>query len=450
MVAGAPGRIRPLVGGRGRVRPLPGPPRPLATPPAKPAPLPHGAAVLRDGPLATAVLAALLPLVFQSFHYMIDAGPLYLLSKAWPVVMAPFAVLAVARGVAPLLRLYGVLLFYLTGVTPVLSMLHFGNGFLDAMATTVKVWPFLYLFAVLGILDQLRPSPDALRRAALGLGVATLAVMWLLWMVVPQHVYTSDPMQSKLFMYDIERGPRIYMPMAFALLLTFYAVRRGLSRFSLAPLLPAVMTAASLLLIYKQRTTIAAAAVVVGLIVLARLPSRLRWLAVGAGLFAGAAGIAVKLGGNGGLEALGASLAVRQATAMKVVEFLATDPLQWFFGVGAITRFSTRSLGDIFGSEMFYLADVGWLGVVFEYGAVGAVLILLAYLAGVRLALRRSTFAAGSPLSDFRMAVGDLALLSLIETAIYSPVFTPGIVASATALLVYLDRFASPQGVTAR
>lgn len=449
MVGGAPGMVRPLHTRRGRVRAMPAEPprRPHLAPVPVPAGLVPGLVAVREGPMVTAIVAGLMLMFFQVFHYMVDAGPAYYLSKVWPIVMAPFAILALWRGIAPHLRLYGALLFYLTGVSPVLSMLYFGNGFVDAMATTVKVWPFLYLFACLGLLMQLRPSPQTLHRVLLGLGVATLGLLWLLWLVVPHHMYSSDPAVSKLFLFDYERGYRIYMPMVFALLLTFYAVRRLLGGHGLLHLVWPLATLVSLVGIYKQRTTIAAAIVVVGLIVLARLPARLRWLAVGIGTFATAGAVAYRLGSDG-LGSLGASLSVRQATALKVWEFLAPDQWQWLFGVGSITRLSNQTLGDVFGSDLFFLADVGWLGVVFEYGAIGAILILLVYLAAVRLTVRRPALPPGSPITDLRMAVGDVAVLTLIETLIYSPVFTPGIVATATALLLYLDRFALPGGST--
>ena len=47
-----------------------------------------------------------------------------------------------------------------------------------------------------------------------------------------------------------------------------------------------------------------------------------------------------------------------------------------------------------------------------------------------RLGLRRGPMVEGTPAGDFRHAVGDMILMVCVETAIYSPVFTPGIVAS--------------------
>ena len=71
--------------------------------------------------LLLALLVAL-PMFGQSFHYMIDLPPLYVLSKGWPVLTAPLALFALVRLSLPLQVLYGVLLAYVLGLTPLMSI----------------------------------------------------------------------------------------------------------------------------------------------------------------------------------------------------------------------------------------------------------------------------------------------------------------------------------------
>ncbi|MBN2751647.1 MAG: hypothetical protein JXQ84_02960 [Rhodospirillaceae bacterium] len=435
------GRILPPVVRMGRVRSLPGASEAKVMPS-----VPRGDDSASWNVLKSLFLIAALPMFLQSFHYMIDAGPLYYLSKAWPVLAFPLG-FVVLRGRLRLSQIaYGLTLIYVAGVTPTLSMLYFGNSVFDALATTAKIWPLTYYFSALGGLLVLRPGAERLRTFVLGFGVATFVVMWLLWAFVPRSFYVGDASITKLFLFDDERGYRIYMPMTFGLILMFFSARRALSALSAWMWWgPVVLGMVSLLMIYKQRTTIAAVFLVLTLIILRRLPRRwLLWAAGGCGALGLLALLVVVLGGDGGwvdafVSSLGASLSVRQDTAAKAAGYLFVSPVSWVFGVGSVTRFSQTTLHDVFGTNLFYLADIGWLGVVFEYGVIGALLISLVYVFGVRRALLCGLTLTGTPAGDFRRALGDMILMVCFETAIYSPVFTPGIVAALTAVLIYLD-----------
>lgn len=84
---------------------------------------------------------------------------------------------------------------------------------------------------------------------------------------------------------------------------------------------------------------------------------------------------------------------------------------------------------------MLFLTDIGWLGVMFEYGAVGVLLILLVHIAGLRITLRWSR--GGDPMT---CAFVDYIVFLLVESAIYSVVFTPGELTTILALAYYVHR----------
>jgi hypothetical protein len=92
-------------------------------------------------------------------------------------------------------------------------------------------------------------------------------------------------------------------------------------------------------------------------------------------------------------------------------------------------------LAQLFGNRMFFLADIGWLGVAFEYGVIGALLMLLVHLAGLRAATKWSC--ADDPLS---YALADYVLYLIVVSAVYSVVFTPGELTTVLALSYYLAR----------
>ncbi|MFG1377012.1 hypothetical protein [Xanthobacter autotrophicus] len=406
------------------------------------------APALDDGTHALAKLAfaATLPFFAQVFYYLNEYPAPYLLSKAWPFLTLPLALYGMIRLKLPVGRMFLMVLAYGLGFTPLVSVIQLGNGFLDALTTTIKAWPFTYYFSLSALLALLAVPPESIRKAVVGLGATTFFLMVIIYLVAPASWYADNPADSKLLLFDLERGYRVYMPMVFGMILVFFLSRAFVLRRNILYGLGVVLAFAPMLLIYKQRAAIAAALVVVVFGMTMSLPPRARRIVIGLGLAAVAVGIFLvgrKLGllpGGGASgdaqDAFGASLSVRQNSSALAFAFLGDDPMRWIFGVGATTRFSTVTLNDIFGNDQFFIADLGWIGVIFEYGILGAV--LLAVLHGWCLV---TTWRLTRGLDDpFALALSDYVLYLVVSSAVYSVVFTPGELGVVMALTIYLDR----------
>jgi hypothetical protein len=279
-----------------------------------------------------------------------------------------------------------------------------------------------------------------LRRVLAGLGIATFVIMVLLWVLAPDRAYGGGDVVTKLFMYDPERGRHIYMPMFFGLLGIFTLNRSFWHRPRLWKPVVLVIAFVLMLVIYKERATIAGAglALILGS---AMCMGRWRWAAFAALAVGG--GVAVYFAiahlqsatAASGASSLGGSLAVRSVSVATAWSYLSADPLRWLLGVGATTRFGDITLAQLFGNAMFFLTDIGWLGVMFEYGVIGALLMLLVHLAGLRLAFLWAR--ADDPLSQ---GCVDYIIYLLIVSAIYSVVFTPGELTTVMAICWFLHR----------
>jgi hypothetical protein len=58
---------------------------------------------------------------------------------------------------------------------------------------------------------------------------------------------------------------------------------------------------------------------------------------------------------------------IRWISTVKAVAFLGDNPLRWIFGVGTISPLDPAALMTYF-NHFFFLADITWVGVLFEYG----------------------------------------------------------------------------------
>lgn len=393
----------------------------------------------KEKPARMVPLLLVLPMFMQIFHYMIDVNTLYLLSKAWAVLMLPMALYAIfalrSRFAVP----YMVVLLYGMGVTPILSMMWLGNSMSDAIINSVKIWSLTYYFSLLGLLVWLEPSPDVVVKAVMRLGVATVVLMWVLWFTVPNRYYSGDPHVSRLFLAENERGNRVYFPMTFAWLAMFYALGRMLEKPKLwHPILIAAVMVTEVLL-FKERMALAATVLVMGGMVIFRLPPLWKSIAAASAVGIGVLGGALIVLRAGKLvESLGGSLSVRQRSMSLLEAYLGDEPLRWVFGAGGASRVGSVNMAKIVGRSDFFLADLGWAGIIFEFGAVGAVLLLMLYLVALRWGWKQPPVADPSHRAMIGALTTYVAFLTVC-TAIYSPVYVPGELASVIALLLYLN-----------
>ncbi len=382
-----------------------------------------------------ALLFALL-MFGQTFQYLIDVPPLYLGSKIWPLLTLPLAGWALLRLPVPHRILVLVTLVWVIGVAPFVGIFQLGNSAKDALATTVKAWAFVYPFSILAALVILRPTPSMLEKALYGLGVGLFSSLAILWVAVPGSKYTGGDETTKLFMFDLERGYHLFMPMFFGLLLIF-ALNRSFWICKRAWKLVAMTICFVLLfVIYKERATIAGGALVVVLgSAFSLRRTRPAVLAIGALLGClGLIFLLTHLQSTALESSLGGSLSVRRNSMASAISFLSADPWRWVIGAGATSRVGDVSLFTLMNSNQFYLADIGWLGIVFEYGLIGAFLI-----AGLHLVALHTAYKSARATDAMSLALGDYILFVLAVSPVYSVMFTPGDVMTCWALCAYFS-----------
>ncbi len=394
-----------------------------------------------------AALVGLLPLFGETFAYVVDLPPVYALAKAWPLLTLPLAVLGVATVKAPGMKLVLLALAWMVGVTPLVSMATLGDSLGGALSGTIKLWSLAGVLSLSAVLAWLKPEARTLEQSVHILGFTTFALMGLIFLLTPPEAYLKGIEETKIFLWDEDRGARLNLPMFFAVLWVFLLNRRFWARPSLLPPLLIGAAFVLMLLIYKQRTQIAGAA---GIVILAPVIQwgrrRGGWFGILIGLALVAAPFLIAVAGSHDTAAsLGGSLTERQREYSAGIGFLNDQPLRWLIGAGGATRAGEVDLASVVGTGYFFTSDIGWVGVVFEYGVVGAALMLALHLVALRTGWRAAE--GGSPLA---WALFDYCLYLLLTSPVLSVVFAPGELATCLALMGALAVGAGTAGAAPR
>ena len=394
----------------------------------------HAKEIAHGDAWRTLAFLVLLPLFGETFQYIVDTPLLYRLAKGWPLLTLPLAAWGVARldlpYKAPLLLACG----WTLGVTPLLGVWQLGNLIGGALASTLKVWALSYGFSAAAALALLRPSPRGLARIVVALGVLTFVALVVIWALAPPEAYFRTIQETKIFLYDEERGNRVNVPMFLGLLSIFTLARSFWARPGWKQ--PTVLAVFFFLMLtlFKERLPILGSVLVIGLgAILSNRKWRWPWLVGVVALASLALPAYLAIHGDQLADSLGGSLTYRRQELQDAFAFLDAEPWRWITGVGSATRIGDVTLADLVGSKYFFLADLGWLGVVFEYGLVGAALLMAVLLCGLVL-----TWRAVRPEEPLSGGCFDYLLYVLLTSPVSSVVMAPGEALTCMAIAWYL------------
>ncbi|MGV7240912.1 hypothetical protein [Caballeronia sp. M23-90] len=381
-------------------------------------------------------LLVLLPMFGQTFHYISALPPLWALSKAFPVLSLPAVLLLHGQSRFPMTRQILTSLVWLMLVPSFIAIFTFHESFFTSITAQVKLLPVLYFFSFLSLLLTLQPSLSELQRGFVVLAVAVIGTLILLWAVVPSSWYKDSYVvgQANFFTND-NRGHRIRMSMYFPIILLFFCYRRAFFERHMGYLLGAAIAFAVTLLIVKTRAMIIG---VTGIVII----NTFRWvrplarigllicapIALTAVFSAGYLATTFSAGADTGFD-------TRRISIELASGFLGDEPLRWLFGAGTISPTASNSLLDYF-HHFFFLADITWLGIVFEYGIIGALIILAFQLRGIFFYWRLR----GEVQDDFLGALLDYLIYILLISFFYPPTLAPGETAVILAIFVYIWR----------
>ncbi|MES3152085.1 hypothetical protein [Sphingomonas faeni] len=380
-----------------------------------------------------AALVAVLPLFGQSFHYVKDLAPLWALSKVFPIVSLPLAFFLLAGDRPTAARQVLISCVWLTLVPTFVAIGTFQQTFFIGLAAQIKLLPLLYFFSFLGFLRWLRPTMREVAAGFLICAAITALILLLLWAAAPQSWYKSHYVtgESPILSND-NRGNRIRMPMYFGLIGIFYCYRRFFVTRRPIWFVLAGIGFAMAMGIVRTRSTVLGLAAVGAITAFAAASPRVRVALIALIPVALAALFSVPYVASVFSTDSSSGFDVRWISTIKAISFLGTDPLRWLFGVGTISPVDPAGLMTYF-NHFFFLADITWVGVVFEYGLFGAALILAIPVRGLFLVRQ----ARGGGEDPFLGALQDYLLYAVLISELYPMTLAPGEFTVILAIAVF-------------
>lgn len=384
------------------------------------------------------ILLAVLPLFGETFHYIAYLRPLWMLSKAFPILSLPLVFALTPYPRFPMTRQVLLCFTWLVLSPSIASIFYFNEGFFTGITAQVKLLPMLYFFSFLGLLVILRPSLKEIRRSFLILGMLVIAALLVLSAIVPNSWYNPHYVFGTAPFFTVDnRGHRIRMEMFFPIVLFFYCYRRAVFEKNLVCVGGAIIAFAVTLLIVKARTMIIGITVMFMFNTILWAPALMRALLIISAPIGFAAMFSVGYLATTFNTSRETGFDVRYLTVERASSFLGDSPIRWIFGVGTLSPTSKETLFDYF-HHFFFLADIAWLGVVFEYGLLGALVFILFELRGLLFELKLRSFIQ----DDFLNSLSDYIGYVLVTSIFSPPTLAPGETAIILAIFAYTWRAA--------
>lgn len=310
----------------------------------------------------------------QSFYYMDTIPGLYALSKIGLPVLGCFSAIFFFREKRFLLFWFFCFVYMIVAILSVFrSSVVFGQGLFFGLLSQVKlanIWTFFLVFSWLSVMGVKEPVFEKL---VMVVGFVTIVFYLLLYLWVSDEyleIYNQFTSSSS------SKGVRWMLPYHHALFAFFIGVIALLKAPSKSKILVYLIYISLFLyymiVYYQQKMLLFSVVLTCFFYILLKLDNRVRFLFA---FLAFAATIPfVYVYFDFILELLSFrvdSLGIRGATISAIL--LDVDHFgKVIFGVGGLSAYSGMSFQDLFGVN-FWLSDVGYVGILYEYGVFGLV-----------------------------------------------------------------------------
>ena len=317
----------------------------------------------------------------------------------------------------------------------------FNQNFFVGLTAQVKLLPILYFFSFLALLRWRDPSAQELERAVIALAIASYVILLLVWLLAPQSAYSMHYKAGDAHLLQTdERGNRIREPFYFGMLGLLWVFRRFTQKWDWRWLLLWALGFFLIFSLIRMRTYILGMALMAAITAFrAATPGARKGLMLVMPIAMGAF-LQLPLVASIFSTSKAFAFDIRYVSTMKAIAFLGTDPFRWTFGVGTLSPVDPASMMTYF-NHFFFLADITWMGAVFEYGVLGSILIMALPMRGVwmmhKLCKTENT--------AFNGALQDYLIYTILISEMFPITMSPGEVTVIMAIAVWrLEKLRRP------
>lgn len=333
------------------------------------------------------ICAIVLLFCFQIPFYVSDFELTYLASKAVVPVLGfclGFLVLSSSIGSRETKNAEIFVVIYLgvlISVSVLMSMLFHSQAFLGSLMAQAKLLQGLNFFLMLWFLRFWKVAPEKFSKIFIAVAICLTTLYLIAFFFVDAKAWWS--LDSYLFINDA-KGYRIRFPSFLSVILYFFLLHYVKEKKSLVAAFLLVGVSFFVFVALKQRVEALAIAIVSCFIIFS---GRLRSYIV----IAGGALALVLIGFYFSLLynviTSDTSYVARARQIDYIFDIWADYPMLALFGVGRLSSISGNLYQETLGFE-FHISDLGWFGLLHEFGLIGVCLILV-FVFGLIKAVKR-------------------------------------------------------------
>lgn len=319
--------------------------------------------------------------LFQEFFTIKDFSILYIISKVVigvlsSLVFAVYFIKVIITKRLPEYSWYLIFIFTaLLGLSTFSSYIDFNQPIIMGIISQVKLTGIFYYFFMFAILRGFKVTLKELEVTFICLGLIFLFIYIGANLTLnPQKYYTKA---SSIVMHD-SKGYRFRFPDVFVSIFTFYSFRRLITEGKFSMFILFMLSIAYVILFSHERAYTASVCGVICFTTFYRSN-----IAVKAAFIAMGIVVLVWLA-TGGLDWIAenvdtASLDTRLVTTSVTYNFLSQQFAHFLFGGGNINELWLNGFARLYG-ENFFLSDIGWIGICYEFGFIGTLICLSLYV----------------------------------------------------------------------
>lgn len=391
------------------------------------------------------ILMSLFIFSFQVFYYFTDFFYLYISAKViFPAIAAIISVLFVFfylkrkkidRNAYIILLIW----FALTIVSAVMSNYYFEQSFLIGFVSQLKLAPFGFYFIIIFVLIKSQPTLKQIENSFIILAILSLVIFYFMNLFINPSTFWSGKFNNIIMpgKYSFDEL-RYFFPMVFVHFGAFLYFRKYLIEKKKGYLLYVILAIIYEIFFHQQRMeTIVFLSTLVLVYIWFRFSSKYALLLTFFGIVIGMELLLFLLGDIKTYFLQDSSFGIRINTFSVVFSAFENDILAWFFGHGFLSPLGLITYQDLYGDN-FWLSDIGWIGVIYEFGIIGMLIFFYLYFLLFKQ-LNKFISAKKAPLV---FAFHDYTIMSILFSPLATLIlYRLGVFISILAILSYLMKY---------